>query len=74
MKTDDLQFFLLEHKMSKSHVLSDTALINKLYNAVTHLRLVEERGIPEEMSRSEVMQLALKISVDAFILAENIKV
>lgn len=72
MHTDDLQFWLMEHKASKSHVLSDAALINRIAAQSRRLQNASERLTDETLSPSVAMLIAISISVDAFILAEKI--
>jgi hypothetical protein len=69
---DDLQFWLLEHKTSKSHVLTDAGLINRIAAQSRRLQNASERLTEAQLSPSEAMQIAISISVDAFILAEKI--
>jgi hypothetical protein len=70
---DDLQFWLLEHKNSKTSLLTDYAIINKLHAATSRLQNASQRLTDAVLTPQEAMEIALKISVDAFILAEKIK-
>jgi len=70
---DDLQFWLLEYKQSKSHILTDHALINILGANIRRLQNANEHLTDVVYTPQQAMEIALKISVDAFILAEKIK-
>lgn len=73
MHQDDLQFWLLEHKNSKSHVLSRTAIIIRLKQQIDDLYNAEMRVSELQISPQEALQTALSISTSAFILAEKTK-
>lgn len=70
---DDLQFWLLEHKQSKSHILTDHALINIIAANIHRLQNARDHLTDVIYTPQQAMEIALKISVDAFILAEKIK-
>ena len=71
---DDLQFWLLEHKTSKSHNLTELGLANKIGRDATILMQAIGQNGEVDLTAQEILETAIRLSVNSFILAEKIKI
>lgn len=70
---DDLQFWLLEHKESKAHDLSLAVLTTRMAHTMDSLKEYFVNLETDNMSSGEALEAMIKLSTDAFILAEKFK-